>query len=275
MAELSNRSRFIDKAKGRRRFDRDKMRKGIYVLPNLFTTATLFSGFYSVIASMHGQFVSASIAILIAWVLDGMDGRMARMTNTTSKFGAEYDSLADVIAFGMSPAILVYVWALSPYGKWGWMTSFLFVACGALRLARFNVQINVIDKNLFNGLPIPGAAIVIASTIILFHHLGIQGRLNNISVLFFVAALAFLMVSNIKYYSFKDLNYFTRKPFISFVLMVLIMMIVIAEPQITIFTFAIGYSLSGPVWFLVKLTRKKSSPILKNEEKNIEGNAKA
>jgi CDP-diacylglycerol--serine O-phosphatidyltransferase len=247
------------------------MRKGIYVLPNLFTTASLFAGFYSIISSMHERFVPASIAIAIAWVLDGMDGRMARMTNTTSKFGAEYDSLADVIAFGVAPAILVYVWALSPYGKWGWMTAFLFVACGALRLARFNVQINVIDKNLFNGLPIPAAAIVLASTIILFHHLGMEGRFNHITALFFVGTLAFLMVSNIKYYSFKDLDYFTRKPFISFVLIILILMIVVAEPQITIFTFAIGYSLSGPVWFLARLTCRKGNPVLKDPEKNIEG----
>jgi CDP-diacylglycerol--serine O-phosphatidyltransferase len=250
------------------------MKKGIYVLPNLFTTATLFAGFYSLIASMNEKFVPASVVILIAWVLDGMDGRMARMTNTTSKFGAEYDSLADIVAFGIAPAILVYVLALSSFGKWGWMVAFLFIACGALRLARFNVQMNVMDRSLFNGLPIPGAAIVIASTIILFYHIGIQDRLINLASLFFVAALSFLMVSNVKYYSFKDLNYFTRKPFISFVLIVVIMLIVVAEPQITIFTFAIGYAFSGPIWFLVMLARKKKNPIIKRDEENIERNLK-
>jgi CDP-diacylglycerol--serine O-phosphatidyltransferase len=204
-----------------------------------------------------------------------MDGRMARLTNTTSKFGAEYDSLADLVAFGVAPAILVYVWALSPYGKWGWMTAFLFVACGALRLARFNVQISVIDKSLFNGLPIPAAAIVIASTVILFHHLGFEGQFSHIGILFSVTALSLLMVSSIKYYSFKDLNYFTRKPFISFVLIILILLIVIAEPQITIVTFSLGYSISGPVWFIIRLARRKGSQVASEETKNIEEGAKS
>lgn len=244
--------------RGRKRFDRDKMKKGIFVLPNLFTTASLFAGFYSIIASMYGRFLHAAIAIIIAWILDGMDGRMARMTNTTTKFGAEYDSLADLIGFGVAPALLAYVWALIPFGKWGWMTAFLFVTCGALRLARFNVQVNVIDKSLFNGLPIPAAAIVIASTVILLHHLGLEGPMNNIGIPVAVAGLSLLMVSSIKYYSFKDLNYFLRKPIMSFVLIILILMIVMAEPQITIFTFAFGYGLSGPVWLLYRLVRRKN-----------------
>jgi len=185
------------------------------VLPNLFTTASLLAGFYSIVMAMYGKFTRASEAILIAWVLDGLDGRMARLTNTTSKFGAEYDSLADLVAFGVArhPCVRVVLIALREWGvEWA---AFLFVVCGALRLARFNVQVNIIDKKLFNGLPIPAAAVVVASTVILFHHLGVEGRFNHIGILFAVAAVSLLMVSSVKYYSFKDLNYFTRKPFIS------------------------------------------------------------
>ncbi len=271
---MKDRSSFVANMRKRKKFNRDKMKKGIYVLPNLFTTGCLFAGFYSIIASMHGRYTYAAAAILIAMVMDGLDGRMARLTNTTSKFGAEYDSLADIVAFGVAPAILAFVWALSPYGKWGWMTCFLFVTCGALRLARFNVQINIIDKGVFNGLPIPAAALVVASTVILVQHLGLEGQYNHISILFVVFFLSLLMVSSIKFYSFKDVNYFVRRPFMSFVLIVLILIIVIAEPQITIFTFAVGYALSGPVWFLIRVARRKGTPALKEEPKDIDQIAK-
>jgi len=237
-------------------FRRDRMKKGIYVLPNLFTTANLFCGFYSAIASMKGMYEIAAVAILIAVVLDGLDGRIARMTHTASKFGGEYDSLCDLVAFGVAPAILIYNWSLLSYGKLGWLAAFLFVVCGALRLARFNVQINIIESKIFNGLPIPGAAAVVATGILLFSYLGGTGRFNHLSALITIVALSLLMVSNIKYYSFKDLNFFSRKPFMSFVLMVLILIIVAAEPQIMIFTFSFGYSLSGPTWALVKSAKK-------------------
>jgi CDP-diacylglycerol--serine O-phosphatidyltransferase len=236
--------------------NKDGMKKGIYVLPNLFTTANLFCGFYSIIASVKGIFEMAAVPILIAIVLDGLDGRIARMTNTTSKFGAEYDSLADVIAFGVAPSLLVYNWALYGFGKWGWIISFLFVLCGALRLARFNVQVGIIESKVFNGLPIPAAAAVVATGVLFYFFLGGTGRYSNFIVLFAVAALSLLMVSSIKYYSFKDLNFFSRKPFTSFFLIVIIFVIVIAEPQIMTFTFAVGYSLSGPAWVLYKLFKK-------------------
>ncbi len=235
---------------------RERVRKGIYILPNLFTTASLFCGFYSVIASMKGDYHLAAIPILFAFVLDGLDGRIARMTNTTSKFGSEYDSLTDLVAFGVAPAILVYSWALSSYGKWGWLAAFLFVVCGALRLARFNVQIGMIESKVFNGLPIPGAAAVVATGILLFFRIGGVGRFNDLSVLILVVCISFLMVSSIKYYSFKDLNFFSRKPFMSLVILIFILIIVIAEPQIMIFTVAFGYSLSGPVWTLFKIGKK-------------------
>lgn len=243
----------------KKRIKRDSMKKGIYILPNLFTTASLFCGFYSIIASMNGDFSLAAIAILIAFVLDGLDGRIARMTHTASRFGAEYDSLADLVAFGVAPAILSYTWALFPFGRWGWLASFLFVACGALRLARFNVQIGIVESRVFNGLPIPAAASVVATGVLLFYHLGGLGQLNHPSILIAMILLSLLMVSNVKYYSFKDLNLFSRKPFMSFVLIVVILVVVVAEPQIMLFTFAFGYGISGTVWTLTKIARKKSS----------------
>lgn len=243
----------------RYRFRKDQMRKGIYVLPNLFTTASLFSGFYSVIASMKGMYEIAAWTILIAIVFDGLDGRIARMTRTTSKFGAEYDSLADLVAFGVAPAILSYQWALMSFGKWGWLAAFLFVTCGALRLARFNVQTAIIDSRVFNGLAIPAGASVIATAVLLYFKLDQEGQFNHLSVLIGTVVIALLMVSSIKYYSFKDLNFFAKKPFMSFVLILLILVIVIAEPQIMIFTFCFGYALSGPVWLIYKLSRKKQT----------------
>ena len=237
-------------------FKKDKMRKGIYVLPNLFTTASLFAGVYSIVSSMAGHFVPASIAIPISLILDGLDGRIARMTKTTSKFGVEYDSLADLVAFGVAPAILAYTWSLSTYGRWGWLVAALFVTCGALRLARFNVQIGVIDSNVFNGLAIPAAAIVVAATVLLFDFLGATGPFHHPAILGGMIVLSLLMVSNIKYYSFKDLRLFKREPFMSFILLVLLLVIVVAEPQIMIFTFAVSYGISGPIWTLLKLFRK-------------------
>jgi CDP-diacylglycerol--serine O-phosphatidyltransferase len=232
------------------------MKKGIYVLPNLFTTANLFCGFYSAIASMKGMYEIAAVTILIAVVLDSLDGRIARMTHTTSKFGGEYDSLCDLVTFGVAPAILAYNWSLLAYGKLGWLAAFLFVVCGALRLARFNVQIGVIDSRFFNGLPIPGGAAVLATGVILFYYLGGEGRFPSWSIMIGVVAIALFMVSSIKYYSFKDLNFFTRKPFMSFVVIVLVLVIVVANPEIMLFTFAFGYSLSGPAWALFKLGRR-------------------
>ncbi|MDD5233595.1 MAG: CDP-diacylglycerol--serine O-phosphatidyltransferase [Syntrophales bacterium] len=250
---MKTRTRFISRDK----FRKDRMKKGIYVLPNLFTTASLFAGFYSIVASFNEDYLKAAYAIMIALILDGLDGRMARMTNTTSKFGTEYDSLSDLISFGVAPAVLAYTWALYPFGKWGWIASFLFMTCGALRLARFNVQIGVIDKSVFNGLPIPAAAIVLASFVILYFFLGGAGDFTHISILIGMVVLALLMVSSIKYYSFKDLNYFVRKPFMSFILIVCILAVVVAEPQITIFTFTFGYAVSGPMWTLVKIVKRK------------------
>jgi CDP-diacylglycerol--serine O-phosphatidyltransferase len=233
-------------------------KRGIYLLPNILTTANLFCGFYAMLASMQGGYELAAVVLVVAMVLDSLDGRIARMTNTMSKFGAEFDSLADLVTFGVAPAILAYSWSLSAYGKWGWLVAFLFVVCGALRLARFNIQIGIIESRVFNGLPIPGAASVIATGIMLYFYLGGEGKYHDIPILLAIVALALFMVSNIKYYSFKDLNFFSRKPFMSFVLIVIILIIVAAEPQITLFILSVSYSLSGPCWWLIRRCRTAS-----------------
>ena len=233
-----------------------RVRKGIYVLPNLITTASLFCGFYSIIASSIENFVVAAIAILVAAVFDGLDGRIARFTNTSSKFGAEYDSLSDVIAFGVAPAFLAYSWALSFYGKWGWIAAFLFVLCGALRLARYNIQIGIVESKVFNGLPIPAAAVVVATTGLFFYYAGVEGKFHDPSMLVFIPVLSVLMVSNIKYYSFKDLKLFARKPFITFFLLVLVLIIVAAMPVISAFVAMVGYAISGPIWWMFKFNQQ-------------------
>jgi CDP-diacylglycerol---serine O-phosphatidyltransferase len=232
-----------------------RIKKGIYVLPNLITTASLFAGFYSIIASLQEKFVIAAIAILAALVLDGLDGRIARITNTTSKFGAEYDSLSDVIAFGVAPSLLAYNWAMFFYGKWGWIVAFLFVVCGALRLARYNIQIGIIESNIFNGLPIPAAASVIATTVLFYDRVGLEGKFPSYYLLIFVTMLALLMVSNVKYYSFKDMKLFVRKPFMSFFSLVVILILAVAETQIMAFVLFLGYAISGPIWWVIKFSR--------------------
>ncbi|MEA1970850.1 MAG: CDP-diacylglycerol--serine O-phosphatidyltransferase [Thermodesulfobacteriota bacterium] len=240
------------------RINRDNMKKGIYILPNLFTTASLFFGFYSIIASIGGDFPKAAIAIIISCILDGLDGKIARVTNTTSKFGAEYDSLSDLVAFGMAPAILAYSWALVSFGRYGWLAAFLFVVCGALRLARFNVQIGIMESKVFNGLAIPAAAVVIATAVLFFYYLGGEGQFNHVSVMGCTVALSLLMVSNIKYYSFKDMDFFSRKPFMTFVLIIFMLTVIVLEPQIMLFVMALAYSLSGPVWWLFKIAKKQN-----------------
>jgi CDP-diacylglycerol---serine O-phosphatidyltransferase len=233
-----------------------RLKKGIYVLPNLFTTASLFMGFYSIIASIQEKFFLAAIAILVSLVFDGLDGRIARITNTTSKFGAEYDSLADLVAFGLAPSLLAYIWSMSYYGKLGWMAGFLFVVGGALRLARYNVQIGLIDSKVFNGLPIPAAAAVVSTTVIFFDDLGIDGAFHNPFMIVVVIVLALLMVSNIKYYSGKDMKLFARMPFMTFLVILGVLLVIIYKPEVMIFVIMAGYTISGPLWWLFKFARK-------------------
>ena len=247
-----------------------RIKKGVYVLPNLFTTASLFCGFYSIIASVQEKFIIAAITILAACVLDGLDGRIARITNTTSKFGAEYDSLSDLVSFGVAPSLLAYIWAMSFYGKWGWIAAFMFVVCGALRLARYNIQLGIIESKVFNGLPIPAAASVVATTVLFFDYAGVEGKFHNPYLLFFVVCLSLLMVSNVKYYSFKDMNLFVRKPFMSFFLLVILLIVIVALPEIMAFVVMLGYAISGPVWWVAKFSRQMGQKVRENK-KNKQG----
>lgn len=240
---------------GRRRAS-SSLRKGVYVLPSLITTGGLFAGFYSVIASFRGDFFVAAVAILIANVFDILDGRVARLTNTTSRFGIEYDSLADLVAFGVAPGILVYRWALEPWGSWGWLAASLYVTCGALRLARFNVQYDNAEKRHFVGLPIPAAAEVIASTVLLYCYLGGEGVTHKHALLLLVTyVLAGLMVSNLKYFSFKETELYRRQPFWMLVAVIVVLKLLIAEPQIMLFAGFSLYASSGPLRWVVKRLR--------------------
>jgi CDP-diacylglycerol---serine O-phosphatidyltransferase len=235
--------------------------KGIYILPNLLTSFSLFAGFYSMIATIDRKFTHAAIAIFISAVFDMLDGRVARMTHSSSRFGVEFDSLSDVIAFGVAPGLLAYMWALKGYGRFGWLAAFLFVACGALRLARFNVQVDNVQKTHFLGLPIPAAAAVIAGAVLFYGWLGFSGELKIGTMPILVYILAFLMVSDVRYYSFKDMAFFKGRPFRSTVAAIMLLVIFAIEPQVTLFAAPLLYALSGPVYTLAR--RKKI--ILENE----------
>lgn len=240
----------------KRRSDRrnTRMKRGIYLLPSIFTSLSLFCGFYSITASIRGSMVHAGWAIVFAGIFDGIDGRIARLTGTTSKFGKQYDSLVDVISFGVAPAILVYTWSLQPYGRWGWLVTFLYIICTALRLARFNMQSESIENKYFQGLPSPASAGMIATTVIIFNSLGIPG-IRNITIPLITCLLAMLMVSNIKYYTLKDLNVRKRRPFNALVAFVFLLILFLGEPEIFLFVVGVIYTVSGPVGFFI--TKRK------------------
>jgi CDP-diacylglycerol--serine O-phosphatidyltransferase len=243
----------------RRRIQRDDLKKGIYILPNLFTSAGLFAGFYSIVATLNGDFERAAWAVVISGICDAADGRIARLTATTSKFGVEYDSLSDLLAFGLAPALLAYEWALRPYGKWGWSVAFLFVVCGALRLARYNVQIDNVEAVSFKGLPIPAAAAMVVGTVLIFYKFDTPGPTEHPAVPLVIALLALLMVSNVKYSSFKELNLRRRKPFPVLIGIIVLLILIVNEPQIVGFTLALLYVLHGPVVSLVLWRRRRTA----------------
>ena len=233
-------------------------RKGIYILPNLFTSASLFGGFFAIISAIQGRYEAAAIAILISSVFDGLDGRIARFTRTTSKFGNEYDSLSDLVAFGVAPAILAYLWALKPFGRLGWLAAFMFVICGALRLARFNVEKDNMKAKYFKGLPVPAAACFIAS-LILFES-ALQSFAENRHTLFIVLiyVLSFLMVSTIDFWSFKEFDIKDQKPFHMLVSIILICVVIAYKPKVLLFLIMLSYIISGPIITVNRLYRKRS-----------------
>jgi CDP-diacylglycerol--serine O-phosphatidyltransferase len=252
---------------GRRRRRIPPLRKGVYLVPNLFTTGGLFAGFYSIICTLNHQYRMAAIMILVAQLCDMLDGRIARLTRATSSFGIQYDSLADLVAFGVAPGILVYQWALRTWGRWGWLAASLYVTCGALRLARFNVQIASVEKRHFVGLPIPAAADVIAATVLLYYWLGGEGETGkHIMMLLVIFAVAGLMVSEIKYYSFKEIRFHHRHPFSVLLLLIALIYLTVGQPEVMLFLGIASYALSGPAVLLTRwLTGRRVPPAAAGE----------
>ncbi len=243
-------------------------RKGIYLLPNLFTTGALFAGFYAIVAAMNGRFVAASEAVVIAGVLDGVDGRIARMTRTQSDFGVQYDSLSDLISFGLAPALVVYLWSLSSLsaygavaGKVGWLAAFLFAACTALRLARFNTQAGVGDKRYFQGLASPAAAAVIITSIWVCESEGINGSEVGLFAAPVTVLVALLMVSNVRYLSFKSWPRTDRVPFLWILALVLLFVLLAIDLPKVLCAIAYTYAISGPVMTLVGISRQRSARV--------------
>ena len=241
----------------------ERRRKGIYILPNLFTTAALFAGFYAIVQAMNGLFEQAAVAIFIAMVLDGLDGRVARLTRTQSAFGAEYDSLSDMVSFGAAPALIVYEWALKGMGKLGWMAAFIYCAGAALRLARFNTNIDVVDKRYFQGLPSPAAASLVAGLVWVMIDNGIAGP----DVRWYACALTIFagvtMVSNVLFYSGKEINLRRSVPFIVIIAFVLGFLLVSSYPPGVLFGLFLCYAVSGYVlglWNWLKGRKRVAAP---------------
>ena len=235
--------------------------RGIYLLPNIFTTAALFAGFYAIIAGINGDFAAAGLAIFFGQLLDGVDGRVARMTHTQSKFGQEFDSLSDMVTFGLAPAIVMFMWCLSDLGKWGWALAFVYVACAAIRLARFNAMADSADKCFFTGLASPPAATLIASTVWLGDQMGVMAEGTSVLIIALfalqTAVVGILMVSNIKYHSFKGIDFHGRVPFVALFIFVFLLVLIAANPAIMLFLLAITYAISGPLMSAFNLAREK------------------
>lgn len=236
--------------------------RGIYLLPNLFTISALFAGFYAIVAAMRGDFANAAVAIFVGMLLDSLDGRIARLTNTTTAFGAELDSLSDMVSFGIAPALVIYSWSLVNLGNIGWLIAFIYAAAVALRLARFNTQLASADKKYFSGLACTPTAGVVAGLVWTAVTYGIHGGSIKIWVAIIILLLALLMISNIRYHSFKDLDFKGHVPFVAIVLLLMILVLIsIAPAQMLFFTFAL-YALSGPV-LTVWVLRKKRGLLLR------------
>lgn len=243
--------------------------RGIYLLPNLFTTGALFAGFYAIVQAMNGNYEHSAAAIFIAMVLDGLDGRVARLTNTQSAFGAEYDSLSDMVSFGVAPALVLYVWALKPLGKLGWIAAFIYCACAALRLARFNTKLDESDKRYFQGLPSPAAAALLAGLV----WISFDNRVAGTGLLFDIIHMKWLawsitvfaglsMVSDLKFYSGKDINLRSSVPFMVILLIVLAIVLISYSPPVILFMVSLVYALSGYVMWVKRKLGKSADNTL-------------
>ncbi len=235
-------------------------KRRIYLLPNLLTTAGLFAGFYAIVAGIKGNFETAAIAVFVAMIMDGLDGRVARLTGTESEFGAQYDSLSDMVCFGITPALVAYSWGLKYLGKFGWLAAFFYAAATALRLARFNTQTGAVDKKYFIGLPCPAAAAVVAGMVWIGTDFEIPGKRISEVVAVVALVVATLMVSNVRYPSFKELDFKDHVPFVSVLLVLLIYLLVAWDPPKILFGVFFTYALSGPVlWGRERLVKKDRS----------------
>ena len=239
-------------------------RRGIYLLPNLFTTAGLFAGFYAIVAAMSDNFEAAAIAIFVAMIMDGIDGRVARLTHTTSEFGVQYDSLSDMVCFGLAPALVVFEWALRSmieqggmWSKLGWLAAFIYTAGAALRLARFNTQVGSADKRYFQGLPSPSAAAVLAGLVWFSEANGLDGGDMWLVGALLAASLGALMVSNVRYYSFKEIDFKNRVPFVALILIVVLFVVVSSHPPTVLFFGFLTYTISGPVLTLYQIRQRR------------------
>jgi CDP-diacylglycerol--serine O-phosphatidyltransferase len=242
----------------------DRRRRGIYLLPNLFTTAGLFAGFYAIVAAMSNNFEVAAIAIFVAMIMDGIDGRVARLTNTSSEFGVQYDSLSDMVCFGLAPALVVFEWALRSmleqgwlWSKLGWLAAFVYTAGAALRLARFNTQVGSADKRYFQGLPSPSAAGVLAGLVWFSEDNGLDGGDMWMAGAFLAASMGALMVSNVRYYSFKEVDFKNRVPFVALVMTVVVFVVISSDPPSVLFTGFLVYAISGPVLTLYQIRQRR------------------
>ncbi|MGD2137506.1 MAG: CDP-diacylglycerol--serine O-phosphatidyltransferase [Gammaproteobacteria bacterium] len=239
-----------------------KSRRGIYLLPNMITTAGLFAGFYAIVAAMGGRYEPAAVAIFVAMVMDGIDGRVARLTNTQSEFGVQYDSLSDMICFGLAPALVMYEWSLSAmtsvgWAKLGWLAAFIYTAGGALRLARFNAQVASAEKRFFRGLPSPSAAGVMAGFVWVGVDVGIHGMDVVYLAFILTIAIGLLMVSNVHYYSFKEFDFKNRVPFTVILLVVMVYVFASIDPPKVLFSGFLVYTLSGIVYTLARLRMRR------------------
>jgi len=236
--------------------------RGIYLLPNLFTTAGLFAGFYAIVAAIGGRFEHAAVAVFVAMVMDGLDGRVARLTHTESDFGKEYDSLSDMVCFGLAPALVMYEWSLVSlagqgvlWARLGWISAFVYTAGAALRLARFNTRVGKVDRRYFQGLPSPSAAAVVAGMVWLGTDRGVQGSDVALPALLVTLAAGLLMVSNFRYYSFKEIDFSNPVPFVAILLMVFLIILLSIDPPTLLFTGFSIYAFSGPVVTLLQRRR--------------------
>jgi len=255
------------KRKKRERKDK-KFRRGIYILPSTFTIGNIFCGFYAIIASFKGDFHIAAVLIGIAFVLDSLDGRIARLTRSTSAFGRQFDSLADIISFGVAPSLLVFSWAFSNLGRVGWLTSLIFIICGAMRLARFNIQKSPVDTRYFVGLPIPATAFFLA-TMVFYYPNRIDNKITSIFIMGLVYMVSFLMISKLRYRSFKDIDFRKRKSYFIIIIIALFFWLVIIHPQVVLLALSSSFVLSGILSKMFALRRRRKITEAPHQQEKI------